>query len=53
LLTAFASVLFTVSKSAIEFVVGDKVGNEALQARLRTLLAPEFRGRAVGFLIEE
>jgi len=53
LLTAFSNVLFTVSKGSVEFVVGDKIGDPALQMRLATLLAPEFRGRAVGFLIQE
>jgi hypothetical protein len=53
LLTAFSSVLFTVCRESVEFVVGDKISNDALQAKLRTLMVPEFRGRAVGFLIEE
>jgi len=53
LLTAFSSVLFTVSKGSVEFLMGDKIDNAAMQMRLGTLLAPEFRGRAVGFLIEE
>jgi hypothetical protein len=33
--------------------VGDRIDNEALQMKFRTLLMPEFHGRAVGFLIEE
>jgi hypothetical protein len=53
LLTAFSSVLFTVSEGSVEFIVGDKIGSAALQMRLGTLLAPEFRGRAVGFLVDE
>lgn len=53
LLTAFSSVLFTVGEGSVEFVVGDNITNEALQTKLCALLAPEFRGRAVGFLIEE
>ncbi len=53
LLTAFSSVLFTVANEAVEFLVGDKIDNEALRLKLLTLLVPEFRGRAVGFLIEE
>jgi hypothetical protein len=53
LLTAFSRALFTLVKGSVEFVVGDNIGNGALQMKLRALLTPEFRGRAVGFLIEE
>lgn len=53
LLTAFSSALVTVARESMEFIVGAEVGNEALQAKLRTLMVPEFRGRAVGFLIDE
>ncbi|HEY3847168.1 MAG TPA: hypothetical protein VGL95_08650 [Acetobacteraceae bacterium] len=53
LLTAFSRVLITVARESMEFIVGNEIGNAALQMRLRALLVPEFRGRAVGFLIEE
>ena len=53
LLTVFSSVLVTVANGSIEFLVGDRIDNEALQMKFRTLLVPEFHGRAVGFLIEE
>ena len=53
LLTVFSSVLVTVANGSLEFLVGDRVDNEALQTKLRALLGPGFHGRAVGFLIEE
>jgi hypothetical protein len=53
LLTAFSEVLFTIAKGSMDFIVGQEIGNGELTAKVQSLLHPDFRGRAVGFLIKE
>ncbi len=53
LLTAFSDVLFTIANGSMDFLVGQEIKNEALAAKARSLLRPDFRGRAVGCLIRD
>jgi hypothetical protein len=53
LLTALSSILFTVSKGAVDFIVGNGINHRELEMKVQTLLAPEFHGRGVGFLVNE
>ncbi|HVT52575.1 MAG TPA: hypothetical protein VHE77_13445 [Dongiaceae bacterium] len=52
-MTALSHTLFTVANGSVEFVVGNEIGHDGLRTKVKSLAAPDFRGRAVGFLIEE
>ena len=52
-MTALSDALFTVANGTVEFIVGSEIGHDGLRAKVQSLLTPEFRGRAVGFLIAE
>ena len=52
-LTAFSEVLFTIASGSIDFIVGKDIHDPEIAARAQSLLAPDFRGRAVGFFIKD
>ena len=54
LLTAFSQALFTVSHSSVQHIVGNgELPDADLQARVLALVASDFHGRAVGFLLAD
>jgi hypothetical protein len=53
-LTALSKSLFTIADSSIEFIVGnDEISSDQLRKRILSLLDGKFRGRAIGFWIDE